>query len=50
MDFSTPRLWFARLVMVYAFAINAFLGVLYVFEPQKHIANFGVAVSRAPSR
>ena len=48
MDFSTSRLWFARLVMVYAFAINAFLGVLYVFEPQKHIANFGVAVSGVP--
>ena len=30
MDFSTPRLWFSRLVMVYAFAINAFLGVRYV--------------------
>ena len=48
MNFSAPRLWFARLVMVYAFAINAFLGWLYMFEPQKHIAKFGVAVSGAP--
>ena len=48
MDFSTTRLWFARLVMVYAFAINAFLGWLYMFEPQKHIAKFGVAVSGVP--
>lgn len=48
MRFATPRLWFARLVMVYALAINAFLGWLYVFEPQKHIELFGVQITGAP--
>jgi hypothetical protein len=48
MDFYRTRWWFARLVMVYALAINAFLAWLYVAEPQKHIAQFGVAVSGVP--
>jgi hypothetical protein len=48
MNLCTARLWFARLVMVYALAINSFLGWLYVVEPQKHIEKFGVAVSGVP--
>jgi hypothetical protein len=42
------RLWFARIVMAYAFAINAFLAWLYIVEPQKHIGIFGVTISGTP--
>jgi hypothetical protein len=48
MILSLARLWFARLVMAYAVAINGFLGWLYMAEPQKHIAKFGVAISGVP--
>jgi hypothetical protein len=42
------RLWFARLVMCYAVAINAFLAWLYLAEPQKHIELFGVSINGTP--
>lgn len=48
MELSAIRIWFARLVMLYALGINTFLGWLYIFEPSKHIARFGVAVSGTP--
>lgn len=42
------RLWFARIVMVYALLIFSFLGYLYMAEPQDHIARFGVSISGVP--
>jgi hypothetical protein len=45
MNVCTVRLWFVRAVMFYAFAINGFLAWLYIVEPQKHIAMFGVSVA-----
>ena len=42
------RLWFARVVMVYALLIFSFLGYLYVAEPLEHIARFGIAAEGTP--
>lgn len=42
------RLWFARIVMLYALLIFSFLGYLYMFEPEAHIARFGVSVTGVP--
>jgi hypothetical protein len=42
------RLWFARIIMAYALLIFAFLAYLYIFEPLKHIAGFGVSASGVP--
>jgi len=42
------RLWFARIVTVYALLIFAFLAYLYIIEPLKHIAGFGISASGAP--
>ncbi|MFQ5634778.1 MAG: hypothetical protein ACE5G3_05565 [Gammaproteobacteria bacterium] len=44
---NTPRLWFARLVTLYAVLIFCFLAFLYIFEPLEHIARFGIAASGA---
>ena len=45
---TTARLWFARLVTVYALLINAFLAFLYDFEPLEHIARFGIGADGTP--
>ncbi|MEQ1802247.1 MAG: DUF4345 family protein [Gammaproteobacteria bacterium] len=45
---NNARLWFARIVTVYALLIFAFLASLYVFEPLDHIARFGVSASGVP--
>lgn len=45
---TRARLWFARIVMLYALLIFSFLGYLYMFEPQDHIARFGVSISGTP--
>lgn len=42
------RLWFARLVMLYAAAIFCFLAYLYVIEPLDHIARFGIGANGSP--
>jgi hypothetical protein len=42
------RLWFARVVMLYAFAIFAFLAYLYIAQPLENIARFGVSASGVP--
>ncbi len=42
------RLWFARIVTVYALLIFAFLTSLYVLEPLDHIARFGISASGVP--
>lgn len=42
------RLWFARIVMLYALLIFAFLASLYVFAPLDHIARFGISASGVP--
>ncbi len=42
------RLWFARLVSVYALLIFLFLTWLYVVEPLDHIAGFGISATGAP--
>ena len=42
------RIWFARIVMVYATLIYSFLAYLYVFEPMQHIARYGITASGAP--
>lgn len=46
--FAHARIGFARVVMLYALGIHAFLAWLYVVEPQKHIAMFGVSISGTP--
>ena len=45
---ATSRLWFARLVAVYACLIFGFLASLYVFWPLDHIARFGVSATGSP--
>ena len=45
---ATGRLWFARVVMLYAFLIFAFLASLYVLEPLEHIARFGISAAGSP--
>lgn len=45
---QTARLWFARIVMAYALLIFAFLAYLYILEPLKHIAGFGISASGVP--
>jgi len=42
------RLWFARLITLYALLIFCFLSYLYIFEPLEHIARFGIDVSGSP--
>lgn len=42
------RLWFARLVTVYALLIFAFLAYLYMIEPLDHINNFGITATGSP--
>ena len=42
------RLWFARIVVVYVLLIFAFLAYLYILEPLKHIAGFGISASGVP--
>lgn len=44
----TARLWFARLVALYALLIFTFLAYLYVIEPLDHIARFGISASGVP--
>ena len=45
---SAARLWFTRIVMIYAALIFSFLGYLYMVEPLEHIAGFGVSASGTP--
>jgi hypothetical protein len=45
---AQSRLWFARIVMIYALLTFTFLAALYIFEPQNHIAKFGVSISGVP--
>ena len=42
------RLWFARVMGVYALLIFTFLAYLYIFEPLEHIAMFGISASGVP--
>lgn len=42
------RLWFARIVTIYALAIFTFLAWLYIAEPLAHIAQFGIASTGTP--
>jgi hypothetical protein len=44
----TARLWFSRLVTLYALLIFTFLAYLYVIEPLEHIARFGISASGVP--
>ena len=44
----SARLWFARITMAYALLIFAFLSYLYIIEPLKHIAGFGISASGVP--
>lgn len=44
----TFRLWFGRLVMLYALLIFSFLAYVYVAEPLEHIANFGFSSTDSP--
>lgn len=45
---QTARLWFARIVTLYAVAIFSFLSFLYVVEPLDHIVMFGIAANGSP--
>jgi len=42
------RLWFARIIMIYALLIFTFLSYLYIIEPLHHIAGFGISASGVP--
>lgn len=42
------RLWFARIIVTYAFLIFTFLAYLYIFEPLEHIAGFGISATGVP--
>ena len=44
----TARLWFARIVTLYALLIFAFLAYLYILEPLKHITGFGISATGSP--
>ena len=45
---DSARLWFARLVTVYAVLIFTFLAYLYIAEPLDHITRFGISASGVP--
>lgn len=45
---NTARLWFARVVTVYAVLIFTFLAWLYVAEPLEHIEGFGISATGVP--
>lgn len=42
------RIWFARTVTAYALLIFVFLAYLYIIEPLKHIAGFGISAAGSP--
>ena len=44
----TARLWFARIVTLYALLIFLFLAYLYILEPLKHINGFGISATGTP--
>lgn len=44
----SARLWFARIIMLYALLIFAFLAYLYIGEPLDHIAGFGISATGVP--
>ena len=44
----STRLWFARIVIAYALLIFIFLAYLYILEPLKHIAGFGISATGSP--
>ena len=45
---NNARLWFARVVTIYALAIFAFLAWLYIAEPLNNIARFGIYSNGVP--
>jgi hypothetical protein len=45
---NKARLWFARIIVAYALLIFAFLAYLYILEPLKHIAGFGISATGVP--
>jgi hypothetical protein len=45
---NSARLWFARIVTLYAALIFLFLAYLFVIEPLEHIARFGIIASGVP--
>lgn len=42
------RLWFARVVVIYAAVLFAFLAWLYLARPLQHIAGFGISANGSP--
>ncbi len=42
------RLWFARIVALYAVLIFGYLGWIYAVEPLDHISGFGVSAEGSP--
>lgn len=42
------RVWFSRIVVLYALLIFAFLAWLYIAEPLDHIARFGISANGVP--
>lgn len=45
---QTARLWFARIVLLYAVLICGFLAWIYFVNPQSGLAPFGVSLSGEP--
>ncbi len=45
---ATIRLWFARIITLYALLIFTFLAYLYMADPLNHIANFGISANGSP--
>lgn len=42
------RLWFARIVVLYAVLIFSYLGWMYAIEPLDHISGFGISAEGSP--
>jgi len=42
------RLWFARIVVLYAVLIFSYLGWMYAVEPLDHISGFGISAEGSP--
>jgi len=45
---TKTRLWFSRVIVLYALLIFSFLAYLYVVEPLEHIAKFGISANGVP--
>ena len=45
---NNTRLWFSRVIVLYALLIFSFLAYLYIVEPLEHVAKFGISANGVP--